>query len=177
VDYLWIGSLLIGLASFISIVWNSWKYGITPTPTGYKVQCLILEICPLIPSGKIAELGSGWGILALALANHYPDQQVIGYEISPIPYVFSRCLKLFVHSPFLQLKRKNFFYVSLKEFDLIICYLYPGAMHQLKTKFEKELRPGTIIISHTFAVPGWTPSHFYKVDDLYQTPIYVYKIN
>ena len=56
-----------------------------------------------------------------------------------------------------------------------VCYLYPGAMRQLKEKFIKELKPGTMIISNTFAIPGWIPQQVWEVNDLYKTKIYRYE--
>lgn len=159
------------------IVWYSWRYGITPTPTGYKVKKALLEILPPSFKGNIIELGSGWGTLAFALAHHFPSCQIQAYEISPIPYVVSRCIQKWKHTPHLHFSRQDFFQVPLHKASLIVCYLYPGAMQRLKTKFERELAPGTYVLSHTFAIPGWTPLRCVKVSDLYQTPIYLYQIS
>ncbi len=60
--------------------------------------------------------------------------------------------------------------------SLVVCYLYSGAMQRLKTKFESELALETYVLSHTFAIPGWTRIHCVKVADLYQTPMYLYQI-
>ena len=49
-------------------------------------------------------------------------------------------------------------------------------MEKLRPKFESELRPGTVIITHTFRVPQWEPFMVYDTDDLYKTPIYLYEI-
>ncbi len=158
------------------IVWYSWRYGITPTPTGCKVKKALFEILPPSLRGNIIELGSGWGTLAFALAHYFPACQVWAYEISPIPYFVSRCIQKWKHAPHLHFSRQDFFQVSLHNASLVVCYLYPGAMQRLKTKFEQELAPGTYVLSHTFAIPGWMPIHCVKASDLYQTPIYLYQI-
>lgn len=172
-EWIFLTSLLLLVGH---IVWYSWRYGITPTPTGPKVKKALLELLPTSLHGNIMELGSGWGTLAFALAQQAPMCHVWAYEISPIPYFVSLCLQKWKRVPHLHFIRQDFFQVSLQDASLIICYLYPGAMQRLKVKFEQELAPGTYVLSHTFAVPGWTPLHCIKADDLYQTPIYLYQI-
>jgi len=146
--------------------------GISPMPTSSKALLKIQEILPDV-NGPIYELGSGWGTLARMLSRKYTHQQVIGYETSFFPYWISR---LFCSQNNVTLERKNFFKVDLSKATLIVCYLYPGAMRQLKEKFTKELKPGTHIISNTFGIPGWIPKQVCEVDDIYKTKIYRYEI-
>lgn len=160
----------------VSITWYSWRYGITPTPTSPRVKEKLLHILPKKFKGQIAELGSGWGTLAFALARHFPSHQVNAYEISPIPYYLSKFICLLSPHPNLMIRRQDFFVASLEHVSLVVCYLYPEAMNRLKDKFEKELSPESYILSHTFAIPGWVPICFVKVNDLYQTPIYLYQV-
>ena len=168
--YLCLGSIL-GL-----IVGYSWRYGITPTPTSAKVKKKLLQILPKRITGQIVELGSGWGTLAFSLAHHFPESKVKAYEISPIPYFISQLISKWLLYPNLHFIRQDFFDISLENATLIVCYLYPGAMNRLKTKFERELKPEAYVLSHTFAIPGWTPMSFTEVNDLYHTPIYLYRV-
>jgi hypothetical protein len=59
---------------------------------------------------------------------------------------------------------------------LILCYLYPGGMRKLKPKLEQELRPGTLIISNTFSIPGWEPVQVLPAEDFFHSAVYVYKM-
>lgn len=173
---IWISLILALLALWIllSIVFWGLRSGITPMPTSQKACKRISEILPkLKENDKIYELGSGWGTLAWLLAKRYPDHWVVGYEISPIPFWASR---LFFRRSNLIFEKRNFFKENLGDAALIVCYLYPGAMRQLKDKFQKELKPGTQIVSNTFAIPGWEPKQVLEVNDLYKTKIYRYEI-
>lgn len=145
-------------------------------PTSTKVKKILLSKALPIPlEGPIVELGSGWGTLAFSLAERYPQSKVIGFETSFVPYWASKFLLFFYSFPHLHLLRQDFFQADLRDAALVICYLYPEAMRKLKLKFEKELKAGTWVISHTFAIPEWTPLAIYPVKDLYQTKIYVYQ--
>ena len=174
-EWIFLGLLLITLGQIVLYSHHRW-YGITPTPTSTKVKNKILQILPSSINGKIAELGSGWGTLAFALAKHFPNCQVHAYEISPTPYLISKILALFLFYPNLQIHCRDFFEIPLHDFSLVVCYLYPDAMKRLKDKFEKELSSGTYVLSHTFAIHGWTPFLVEYADDLYRTPIYLYKL-
>jgi hypothetical protein len=165
---------LVGILGLMT--WYSWRYGITPTPTSAKVKRQLLQILPLEIKGNFAELGSGWGTLAFALAHRFPSNQVYAYEISPIPYCISKMIAQFLPYRNLHIMRKDFFTISLKHVSLVICYLYPDAMNRLKIKFEEELAQDAYVLSHTFAIPGWNPISIIKVSDLYQTPIYLYQV-
>lgn len=158
-----------------SIVWWSWRNGISPMPTSHKAKRCLFAHLPSKCTGNIYELGSGWGTLVFSLAKQYPNCQVIGLETSPFPFMVSKILLLFKRLPNVHLKRRDFFSISLKEASLVVCYLYPKAMQKLKIKFEKELAPGTWVISNTFSVPGWVPLAIYEVNDLYRSKIYVYQ--
>ena len=65
--------------------------------------------------------------------------------------------------------------VSLDDAALIVCYLFPGGMRKLKPKLEM-LPTGTIVISNTFSISGWVPEQTFQAQDLYRSPVYVYRV-
>lgn len=168
-----IGGLLWAILSIV--IWSV-RNGISPMPTSPLAKKRIMEALPLKVDGVIYELGSGWGTLVFPLAKKYPNCRVIGIESSPVPYYFSKFRQLFMPVRNLELLRCNLMEISIKDAGLVVCYLYPGAMNKLKTKFEKELKPGTWVLSNTFAVPGWDPYRAYDIGDIYSTKIYLYHI-
>ena len=158
--------LFLTLIILVITVFYSWKLGISPMPSSSQAKKAIYSLLPIEVDGTVYELGAGWGDILKELASRYP--RVKGYELSPLPWAVSylrtkKCL------------RQDFFEADLSDASLIICYLYPGAMRKLKLKFEKELKPGTWIISNTFQIPGWEPSRILYLRDLYKTPIYLYE--
>ncbi len=168
-------ALILTLYAAGSIIIYSLYNGITPMPTAPRVKRKLLEIINKRQiAGKVFELGSGWGTLAIGLAKVLPHCQVIAYENSFIPYIFSRFAQTLSRRENLTIIRKNFFRISLTEADLIVCYLYPGAMERLKIKFERELKDECLVISSTFAIPEWRAHEVSYVPDRYRTKIYVY---
>ncbi|CRX38745.1 Conserved putative membrane protein [Estrella lausannensis] len=169
--------LILILWIWFSVILWSLRNGISPMPTTDKARKKVLSSIPHETQGVVVDLGSGWGNMVTQLAKLLPHCQVVGYETSPIPFFLSKCWKKFERLSNLQLKRMNFFEASLKDVSLVYCYLYPAAMERLKKKFEEELKPGTVVISNTFAVPGWEPVQILQLADIYHTRIYVYVKN
>lgn len=168
--------LLLSIWFLLSIVIWTMRTGISPMPTPPKIKKKLLSLLPEHIPGPVFELGSGWGFLSLSLAKKYPNAQVVGYELSPFPFYFSQLVAYFSKQPNLKFERRDFYNVSLNEAGLIVCYLYPEAMHKLKEKFSTELSKEAIIASHTFAIPGWIPYVAFDMDDLYRTKIYLYRL-
>lgn len=171
-SYFWLFFLFLLSVSFASIVIWTIRNGISPMPTSAKVKRALLEALPSKVEGDIYELGSGWGTLALSLAQKYPEGQVIGFETSPIPYWVSRLIA----KPHVQYLRKDLFQANLSKAKMVVCYLYPACMTRLKTKLEHELAQDCLVVSHTFSIPGWKAHKIVEVDDLYKTKIYFYQL-
>ena len=168
--------ILLGIATFIALIliYDTLRLGISPYPTPRTIREALIVSLPALPQGKIYELGSGWGGLARALARRFPDRMVVAYEAALIPYLFSKSIQWLVPCRNLRIYHRNFLRELLEDAALVCCYLYPGAMRQLSSKFRSELRPGTMIVSHTFALPEYKPltSHHSA-----HTPIYIYQIS
>ena len=154
--------------------------GVPPQPSSKVVLKTIISILPKKLKGgeqfKVIELGSGWGGVANALARHYPKKKVVGLEVSFIPWLFSN-LRLFCQpQPNLSFHFQNFFKTDLSETSLIVCYLVPDTMERLREKFNLELPDGSLIVSNTFALNDWVPSKVLRADDVYRSPVYLYKM-
>ncbi len=53
---------------------------------------------------------------------------------------------------------------KLSEATVILCYLFPEALRALRPKFERELKPGTRIVSEVFTVPSWKENKVIEVN-------------
>ncbi|MBD3421392.1 MAG: SAM-dependent methyltransferase [Chitinivibrionales bacterium] len=166
---------LLFAAILISVTISTVRCNISPSPSNPRS---IRYICTMLSKyrtqGVVYDTGSGWGTLACAIARKAPDMRVVGYEISLFPYLFSLLLKRILRVGNVTFMRKDFFAEDLSPADGIVCFLYTKAMARLKEKIERECRPGTLVISNTFAFPGWREREKVVVADLFRTPILVY---
>ena len=142
-------------------------------PSSRAAQRTLLKALPK-NSKHIYELGSGWGGLAFAIAGANPKATIHAFEVSWLPWLVSVCMCFVYRYRNVKIYKKNFFSCSLKEADVVVCYLYPGAMRKLRPVLEKELKPGASVLSNSFAIPGWGPPRVIPVTDLWHSEIYVY---
>ncbi len=161
-----------------SILWFTVRTGSPPTPSGPGLRRGILaavaEAEADAPPGPIIEIGGGWGGLARALHHRFPHRVVVVFEPSWAPYWVSRLL-----SPRAAANPPRFFNRALRADDLAdgavaVAYLAPETMRRLGPIFQ-ALPPGAAIVSAMFAIPDRTPAMTLTADDLYKSPVYLYR--
>jgi len=173
-DLLNLTLLVFVFLAMISIVWSTLKTGISPMMSSSKACQAMLASIDRPTLGPVIDLGSGWGTLVIALARKYPRQQVIGYELSWLPWMVSVILKYSLRLNNLTLYRQDFMKAELSNASILFCYLFPGGMLSLHEKLNRELSSEMFIVSNTFALPSCQPTKVIRLNDIYHTPIYVY---
>lgn len=168
-------SLAIALVVIALIYIYTLLTGISPMPTSAKVRGAMLAALPDNINGAIFELGSGWGTLAVPLARQYSNCPVLGFEISPLPWLYSRLRQMVTQTQNLTFHRRNYLTADFSASALIVVYIHADGMEKLKPKFERELKPGTLILSNFFQIRGWEPIQELTVDDIHQTKVYLYQ--
>jgi len=166
--------LVFALFAVISIACTTLQTGISPTMSSDKARQAMLALIDNPANGPLIDLGSGWGTLVIALARKYPHQQVIGYELSWLPWLVSVLFRYSLRLNNLTLYRKDFKKVELSNASVLFCYLFPGGMFSLHEKLNRELSNEILIVSNTFALPSCHPTKIIRLKDIYKTPIYVY---
>lgn len=167
--------ILLPVGILLSVMIWSIKNGIVPMPTSRPQTKCILQNLPKDPGPLILDLGSGLGTLAISIARHFPGSIVMGVESSPVPFWFSKLLRLLFRIPNLKFRREDILRTSVVDASSVVVYLHREGMRNLKSKLEKELKPGVWILSNTFAFPDWKPLKVIPVNDLNKTKIYVYR--
>ncbi|MFZ6035846.1 MAG: SAM-dependent methyltransferase [Patescibacteria group bacterium] len=118
----------------------------------------IVTLANLKQNDVAYDLGSGDGRVVLALA-HNSSATICGYEVSFALYLWSWLkVVLLGLSRQVEIRFGDFLSRDLSQATVIFCFLTPKAMAKLGPKFRAELRPGTRVISYSFAIPGWVPA-------------------
>jgi len=178
---------ITALAGF-SIVWSTITLGISPMPSSNKARQAMLKMMDEIDleagthikTGPIFELGCGWGGLLIPLAKKYPTRDIVGYELSLIPWLVTLLRAKLLSLKNIRLHRRDFLQADLYNSSIVMCYLFPEGMKALECKLEqsefnmdnKNLR---YLISNNFSLPSHNPIKTIQLNDLYQSPVYLYK--
>lgn len=168
--------LLAAILITISLIYSTIKLGISPMPSSNKAYSAMVEFVDLTGTKAIIDLGSGWGNFVIRVAKQNPHRQVIGYEMSYLPWLTSILLKKVLRLKNLTLYRQNFYNINLPDASVLVCYLYPEAMEKIKNKLLLEQPNINFIISNNFALPSWQAYKIKSINDFYKSPIYLYKI-
>lgn len=165
------------LAAVLSIVYVSWRNGISPMPASEPVRRAVISAIRRLPGGNgglMVEAGSGWGTLALQIGRSTKGWRIIGIENSLIPMWISFLAAKWDHSRNVTFVRGDLYTYLYRDVDMVVCYLFPGAMQRLSGLFRDQLKPGTRVISVCFALPGWEPEQIVVCRDMYRTKVYLY---
>lgn len=159
----------------LSITWSTVALGISPMPSSRKARRAILSLTENTGLGPIYELGSGWGNLLFPLAKMHPQREVIGYELSLLPWLVSLSLCKVWGLQNVTLYRRNFLQADLRHASLVVCYLYPGGMRKIEDKLADQSLAPQYLISHYFSLPSYRAARSKTLGDLYQSPVYLYR--
>ena len=122
------------------------------------------------------DIGSGIGGVLTHLARARPDGRYFGVEAAPLPYLLSWLRIRLSGSTNCEVKWGSLWSCDLTPYDVVFAYLSPVPMEDLWQKVRSEMRPGTLFISNTFAVPDHPPQDIITLDDLHHSTLYIWRL-
>lgn len=120
----------------------------------------VSAVADLLPSDRafrFLDVGCGTGTVLAALGAARTDGVFHGLELAPGPWLVAR-LRAWLSRGRFTVARRDLFLESLAPYDVVYAFLSPVPMPDLWRKARAEMRPGTLFVSNTFAVPG-VPAH------------------
>jgi SAM-dependent methyltransferase len=129
---------------------------------------------PMKADQVLVDLGCGDGRVLREARKHY-GIRAVGYEINPLAYLKARLLSFGPNN--IKIRHQNFWKADLSEADVVFCYLYPDVMKKLAAKLATGLKPGAVVVSSHFSLPGFTPSKVIRLKrSLHNDPVYIYRL-
>ncbi len=109
----------------------------------------------------VYDLGCGDGRVLFYLTHFNKNAKYIGIENGVFPFLLSKAGNYLNRKKInnnVTILRKNFFDQDLSNATHIFTYLYPNVMDDLLPKFDRELKPGTRLVSLSFKFTNKRPS-------------------
>ena len=142
--------LLYALSSIIGLIRAR---GVPFVPLSKKQLRTIDKHIKLRLDDKVVDLGCGDGRV-LRMFEKQGVKDLVGYEVNFLAYLLAKIENKILTSN-AKIYFKNFKKVNLSEYNVVFCYLMDYYVNSLKGKFDKELKPGTRVISYAFKIKNW----------------------
>ena len=133
-------------------------------PTPYSIVERMLALAEVGPNDVVVDLGSGDGRIVITAAQQFGARGV-GVEIDRtlIAEAQEKAAKAGVAGR-TRFVARDFFDADLREATVLTLYLLPETNRKLLPKIFAEMRPGTRVVAHRFAVGDWRPDARIMVD-------------
>lgn len=144
--------VLFALLVFFLVV--AFVTGAPFVPSTNLVAQSMIGLARIKPGMNVYDLGSGNGKLLFLAAKQ--GAIALGFEINPFLVLLSWVRTL--AAPYrnqITTRWQNFWTADLSGADVVFIYLLPWRMKQLKKKLQKELKPGSLVVSNSFIFPNW----------------------
>lgn len=122
---------------------------------------------------RFIDLGSGLGGVVRALDGE--GRQAVGVESAPMVWLLSALLSKTKGCG--KIVRGGIWTADIAGEDIVYAFLSPEPMPALYEKAKREMKPGSLLVSNSFAVPGVTPDEIWQLPDRRKTKLYLYEMN
>ncbi|MBI5918591.1 MAG: class I SAM-dependent methyltransferase [Nitrosomonadales bacterium] len=161
------------------VYWSTFRTQVPLYLSSNKVWQALETLLPAPATGggagfRFMDIGSGIGGVLAHLARVRPDGEYHGVEIAPLPFLWS-WLRLRL-KPNCRVRWGSLWDCDLSHHDVVFAYLSPVPMAELWEKARREMKPGSLFISNTFAVPEFPPQKTVQVDDLHHSLLYIWRM-
>lgn len=150
----WIFLAAFGL--LLVLYWSTFRTQVPYYPSNPAVWREVERLLPQDRAPRFIDIGSGFGGLTMHLAARRPDGEFTGIELAPLPWLGS-LLRARLGGSRGRFLRGDYADLDFGDYDVIFAYLSPAAMPALSKKARAEMKPGCLLISHEFAIPGVEP--------------------
>ena len=133
-------------------------------PTPPEVVEAMLKVAEVRRGDVLYDLGSGDGRIPITAAQKYNVTRATGIEINPerIAEAQENLIKAGVGDR-VRFRNEDLFEADFSDATVITLYLLPALNVKLLPKMLRELKPGTRIVSHAFAMGDWKPEKTLEV--------------
>jgi hypothetical protein len=167
----------IFLVGFLILALFYWSNFLTRVPYYPSTEVVWSEIADLLPSNQsvnVLEIGSGFGGFCLFIKQQKPEATVVGVELSPIIWLYSRVRQLALKID-CQFLRQDYRRMNFSQQDLIFAFLSPAAMPSLYLQAKKQMKKGAILASYCFEIPCPDSESIEKIEISYGKTLYIWR--
>jgi precorrin-6B methylase 2 len=127
-------------------------------PTPPEVVDAMLKVANVRQGDVLYDLGSGDGRIPIMAVQKYNVARATGIEINPERIMEAQeNLKAAGVGDRVRFRNEDLFEANFSDATVVTLYLLPALNVKLLPKLLKDLKPGTRVVSHAFAMGDWKP--------------------
>lgn len=123
---------------------------------------------------RFLDLGCGLGSAICFLSRSLKGSTFVGVENAPLVYLFAKLRSL--TQPNLTIRFGSIWDVPWGSYDVVYCFLSPVPMPDVWKKARAEMKPGSLLISNTFEIPGVSPHEVIDMKDWRGSKIFIWRM-
>lgn len=156
---LYVVNILIFILALLWILVPAF-YGLPSKPTKPDRIRAALKLVNLQPDDVLYDLGAGDGRVLIIAAKEF-GAKAIGLEVGPV-----QCLLIWLRIALgglgkrAKIKLANFYKTDLSDADVVFIYATSQELLKLASHLEKQMKPGSRLVSISADFPEWEPSAF-----------------
>ncbi|HEX9142754.1 MAG TPA: methyltransferase domain-containing protein [Candidatus Binatia bacterium] len=142
-----------------------WTYGEVPfVPTPPEVIDRMLEMAQVKSGDIIYDLGSGDGRIIIQAAKRYGVRGV-GIEIDEdlVRKARDNAFREKVDH-LVEFRAQDALTADVSEATVVTLYMLPEFNAKLRPILDRQLKPGSRVVSHDFAIEGWVPDRVERLE-------------
>jgi hypothetical protein len=162
----------------------NWRTGVPtvasfPASRRVMAEALIKYLTPNT-DGKprsIIDLGSGNGQLADKIAREVPDVDVLGIEISTLPWLISSTKQKIFGPKNLRFRKLDFWLYDCSSIHAVVLYCNGAIIEKVSQKLLTEMKAGGLIITNEIPLTApWQPVEVVDTG-FFKMKVYIYRKN
>ena len=127
----------------------------------------MLDLAQVSEDDVVYDLGSGDGRIVIEAAQQYHAQGV-GVEADPLRVIWSWIrISLLGLRPQVKIIWGKLFHQDISRATVVALFLWGRTNDKLKYTLQKELKPGTRVVSYVWKFKGWDPVKIDRKDRIY----------
>lgn len=137
----------------------------------------MLDLAGVKQGETVYDLGCGDGRILITAAQRYRAKGV-GIELSDrlVQMTMDHVRRIHLEEQ-ISIRQGHLLDADLRGADVVTLYLETGSNEMLRPNLEKQLKPGSRVVSHDFEVRGWKPARVEKIHAFNRNhTIYVYEV-
>jgi len=147
----------LALAAAVLFIVRSRQPDVIFVPTRESVADEMLQLASVTSKDVLYDLGSGDGRIVMLAAQKYGARGV-GIEIDEDLVLKARNNAFRERVEHLvEFRAQDAFTVDVSPATVVMLYMLPEFNAKLRPMLERQLKPGTRVVSHDFPIEGWRP--------------------